>query len=435
MLEFLHLENVGPAPEMTMHFASRLNLITGDNGLGKSFLLDVAWWALTRRWPRDLNPRMVSGFMARPRGPGRASIALRFTGKTAKEDYQSAFDRKEQAWAGRSGRPANPGLVLYAQVDGSFSLWDPARNYWKKKGNVDVQDRLPAYVFSPADVWYGLTIEKTLVCAGLLADWISWQNVRGEPFGMLEKVLDKLSPPGGPRLLPGRSTRLGFDVRDIPTLAMPYGEEVPVLHASAGIRRVIALSYFLVWAWQEHVIASRQLDQATANQVIVLVDEIEAHLHPRWQRQIVRSLLGVVEDLVPEARVQVVAATHSPLVLAAVEPDFDAMRDAWFDLDLMPGDPETGATSTVRLERRHFVPHGDASGWLASDAFDLLSGGRSIPAEEAIQMALALLRRPGTPNVTEVDEVDALLRAAALPDIDPFWVRWSAFRDRLRVNG
>jgi predicted ATPase len=45
MLESLHLKNVGPAPELRFEPAERLNLITGDNGLGKSFLLDVAWWA------------------------------------------------------------------------------------------------------------------------------------------------------------------------------------------------------------------------------------------------------------------------------------------------------------------------------------------------------------------------------------------------------
>jgi DNA repair ATPase RecN len=50
MLESLHLKNVGPAPELRWELAKRLNLITGDNGLGKSFLLDVAWWALTRTW-------------------------------------------------------------------------------------------------------------------------------------------------------------------------------------------------------------------------------------------------------------------------------------------------------------------------------------------------------------------------------------------------
>src|SRR5512140_1379077 len=43
MLESLHLKNVGPAPDLRFEPAKRLNLLTGDNGLGKSFLLDVAW--------------------------------------------------------------------------------------------------------------------------------------------------------------------------------------------------------------------------------------------------------------------------------------------------------------------------------------------------------------------------------------------------------
>ena len=53
MLQSVHLRDVGPAAEMAWELGSRLNLITGDNGLGKSFLLDVAWWALTRTWARE----------------------------------------------------------------------------------------------------------------------------------------------------------------------------------------------------------------------------------------------------------------------------------------------------------------------------------------------------------------------------------------------
>ena len=71
MLEYLHLINVGPAPEMELRLAPRLNLLTGDNGLGKSFLLDVAWWALARRWAHDVNPRLTSGYMAQPRSGKR----------------------------------------------------------------------------------------------------------------------------------------------------------------------------------------------------------------------------------------------------------------------------------------------------------------------------------------------------------------------------
>ena len=27
-----------------------MNFLTGDNGLGKTFLLDIAWWVLTQTW-------------------------------------------------------------------------------------------------------------------------------------------------------------------------------------------------------------------------------------------------------------------------------------------------------------------------------------------------------------------------------------------------
>jgi AAA domain len=137
MLKSLHLKNVGPAPEMTMALADRLNLITGDNGLGKSFLLDVAWWALTRRWPQEVNPNLTSGYSARPTDVKKpATIEFSLTGKSKEKlvSYTSTYAPRDQAWSGRAGRPWNPGLVIYAHADGGFSVWDPARNYWKKKG-------------------------------------------------------------------------------------------------------------------------------------------------------------------------------------------------------------------------------------------------------------------------------------------------------------
>src|SRR5687767_14758796 len=118
MIEYLHLENVGPSPELTMELGPRLNLITGDNGLGKSFLLDVAWWALTRKWPAEVNPSVTSGLMARPARSGPAAIEFSFHSKVKKERYRSEFNRREETWKGRPGRPPNPGLVLYAQVEG-----------------------------------------------------------------------------------------------------------------------------------------------------------------------------------------------------------------------------------------------------------------------------------------------------------------------------
>lgn len=427
MLRYLHLTNVGPAPEMEAELAPRINLITGDNGLGKSFLLDIAWWALTRTWPAKVNTALVSGHMARPRGPGKACIEFRFDGAAKPKDHISEFDRKRQLWVNSAGRPANPGLVLYAQVDGSFSLWDPARNAARGVDD-DGLARPPAYVFTPEQVWRGLDApDGTKICNGLFADWATWQNKGSEAFTWLEDVLGMLSPEGGEKLRPGELTYLGLDTREIPTIRMPYGQDVPVVHASAGIRRIVALAYLLVWSWQEHYRVSEQLEQPKVRQVIFLIDELEAHLHPRWQRQIIKPLLHVVESLADhQAQVQLIAATHSPLIAASLEPLFDPEQDAWFDLDL-----ETGAVPpAVVLRKRPFFRQGDASSWLTSPAFDLKEA-RSLEAEKAIADAYALLR--GEVSRDRLAEIDAALRAT-MPGQDPFWIRWSAFVERTRTT-
>ena len=422
MLEYIHLKNVGPAAEMQMDLAPRLNVLTGDNGLGKSFLLDIAWWALTRRWPKEVNPKLASGMMARPHKDKSASISFAFGGKAKQEKYESTFDYAKQTWTGRRGRPANPGLVLYAMADGSFAVWDPARNYWQEKKNnndlPEVSARPSAYVFTPQQVWDGLPGDQGMLCNGLIADWAGWQKENGATFDSLKAVLDVLSPGEGEKLTPGALTRISLDdVRDMPTIRMEYGQNVTVQQASAGMRRVMALAYFLVWCWQEHIQASRLLRQETATQIIFLIDEMEAHLHPRWQRSIVRALLEVVKKLVPSASVQLIGATHSPLVLASVEPLFDEKQDAWFDIDLVKVSKKTH----VVLEKREWIRQGDAARWLTSEAFDLGSA-RSLEAEQALKAAEEALKDEGF-NADKAKTIDAKLRKV-LGDTDPFWMRW-----------
>ncbi len=425
MLEYLRLENVGPAPEMEMNLAKRFNLITGDNGLGKSFLLDVAWWALARRWPAEVNPTVSSGLMARPAKSGSAVIEFSFRGEVKQERYKSAFNRRAEAWTGRPGRPANPGLVLYAQVDGGFSVWDPNRNYWKETKDTDIQERQPAYIFSSREVWNGLKSGETQLCNGLVADWALWQKEDGEAFHQLTSVLAALSPSAAEQLAPGDLTKLSVDdARWIPTLRMPYGIDVPVLYASAAMRRIVALVYLLVWSWQEHVRAAALLDEKPTAQVTFLIDELESHLHPRWQRTIVRSLLQVMKALAGKAAVQIIGATHSPLLLASLEPIFEPEEDAWFDLDL----ERRNGSSQVLLRKREFVRLGEVSDWLTSEAFDLKIA-RSLEAEEAMDSAFRLLARQEEASAEEVRAVDESLRTV-LPDIDRFWVRWSAFAEK-----
>ncbi len=417
MIKNLKLHNVGPAKTIELaDMGDRLNLISGDNGLGKSFLLDTAWWALTRKWPAEINPKLISGKMARPYSEGEAKIEFTFSGKTKTEDYASSFDRKKQSWTGRAGRPPNPGLVLYAMADGSFALWDPARNYWQQNGDIDVQERQAAYVFNPSQVWYGLPGDKSsMLCNGLVSDWAGWQKEKGTTFKKLCGILEQLSPSTKEKIEPGELTRIAIDdVRDIPTLKMAYGQSVPVLHASSGMRRIIALAYFLVWAWEEHVKASKQLDETPTHQIVFLVDEIESHLHPKWQRKIIPALLETVKVLAKNATAQVIAVTHSPLIMASAEPLFDENKDAWFDIDLVG--------KKVELTKRQFSRQGDYVSWLTSEAFDMKSG-RSLEAEEALEQAAKAMSSDEI-DPKKAKSIDTKLRKV-LGETDPFWLRWS----------
>ncbi len=421
MIHNLNVVNVGPADKMQLAFGSRLNLLTGDNGLGKSFLLDIVWWSLTRKWPAEINPKLTAGKKALPAAAGEASISFSFTGKSKVEQYESSFVRREQSWTGRAGRPANPGLVLYAMADSSFAVWDPHRNYWRTQGDLDIQERLPAYVLSPNEVWDGLaSVEGSWLCNGLIRDLASWQKENGDAFKHLKAVLKVLSPSEDEILTLGDLTRISLDdVRDIPTIRMPYQKDVPVVHSSSGMRRILALAYLLVWAWQEHQQAAKQLGESVTPQITFLIDEIESHLHPSWQRSIVPTLLSVMRKLDKHAKVQLITATHSPLVMASVEPLFDANQDAWFDLDLCNGE--------VALTQRVYEKQGDVINWLTSEAFDLKSG-RPKEYETLVSEASALLMQPSPDKAMLEAMYQRLLKA--LKPTDEFLFRWRAICDK-----
>jgi len=424
MLERLELENVGPAPAMTLDLKRRLNLITGDNGLGKSFLLDVAWWALTRKWPRDLNPRLTSGYPARPteiRRPAKLRFRLTTDAGNSRR-FESSYSIEDQSWTGQPGRPWSPGLVVHAHADGGFSVWDPARNYWRRRGDIDVQDRLAGYVFSPQEVWTGLFVQiegrATKVCKGLLDDWSSWIREGGGNARRMSEVVGALAVQGEPWHV-GPIMRLSVDdAQDIPSIRTEYSEAVPIVHASSAVRRITGLAYMLVWSWSEHVRAAEQLGLGVAGQIILLFDEVDSHLHPRWQRTIVPAILGVMDRLTDrESDVQLIAATHSPLVLASVEPHFDEERDGLFHLDFRDG--------RVQLDVVPWAAQGDALNWLVSDVFGLRQG-RSIEAEQAIGEAQAYMRGDmlQTPeSLRERDRIDGQLQRV-LAGHDPFWPRW-----------
>lgn len=87
------------------------------------------------------------------------------------------------------------------------------------------------------------------------------------------------------------------------------GRVTPIDALSEGYRSVFAMTVDII---RELLDESDNLEQA---QALVLIDELETHLHPRWKMQVMTSLRKVFP------RVQFIVTTHDPLCLRGMDDD------------------------------------------------------------------------------------------------------------------
>jgi len=156
---------------------------------------------------------------------------------------------------------------------------------------------------------------------------------------------------------------------------------------------------------------------------VLLIDEMEAHLHPQWQRVIVPALLEVIRILEKRLEIQLIIATHSPLIMASVEPIFDEETDSLFTLDLIK--------SELEINKIPYVKHGSINAWLTSEVFNL-ARPYSVEAERALTEAKNL-QLSNHPDPEEVKSVSEQL-VEHLPSVDPFWPRWKYFAEKHGVE-
>ena len=415
-LSALNIRAVGPATHLRYTPSRRLNLITGDNSLGKTFVLECVWWAVTGHW---------NDFVAAPRANvQRSAPRIQYALQTFGRDHHYTFAYSFDIHSWRAVRPKSKppsGLAIFARHDGSYAIWDPA-SYPTDSYSV----RHEPLLLDRDSLWHGkhrtTPRGRTVsICNGLLSDWIDWQTRStqfDEIFEAFRRCLQVLSPPGEPTLEADEPTHLPGDEQEIPTLKMQYGS-VPVLHASASVQRIVGLVYVVIWAWFRHRRIARLSGRAPQDQLVLIVDEVEAHLHPRWQRSIVPALLQAVDSLVGELTTQLHVASHSPLVLASVEPIFKPLHDSLHHLKLRE--------DSVLMERLPFERYGSIDSWLRSDMFGL-KHARSLRAENVIEQAkrLQLSERPVAADVAETDR----MLAQCLRDDDEFWPRWRYFAEQ-----
>jgi hypothetical protein len=121
LLRSLSLEGVGPIDGLIFEPGERLNIIAGDNGLGKTFLLDCTWWAMSQNWAgKPVHPR-VDARWSHPR------ISYEIGSSDEQEKMTAKYDWDLSLWDIAKKRNILPGLLIYARIDNSFAIWDPVK--------------------------------------------------------------------------------------------------------------------------------------------------------------------------------------------------------------------------------------------------------------------------------------------------------------------
>lgn len=314
----LTLENFRCARQLRfaddLSFDARANVFFGVNGSGKTTVLDAL--ALLLSWlPARIRSSTGTGrnltLLDIRNGAGHAAISL--TAQSGAANYTWALAKR------RTGTPdpsTRTNLSEASELSRKMQETVPVLAYYPvQRAVVDIPLRIRTqHDFSPLN-----TYENTLSSAANFRTFFEWfrqrEDIENEYLRhgdgsdrdtQLEAVRHAVET-----ILPGYS---GLTVRREP-LRMEIAKAAGILRVdqlSDGEKCLLALVGDL--ARRLAMAHGRRPGNPLHGHGIVLIDEIDLHLHPEWQRIILPRLLSAFPNC------QFFITTHSPLVLNQLQP-------------------------------------------------------------------------------------------------------------------
>lgn len=340
-LERLSLANCGGFEQIDIDFEQDVTLIAGVNGVGKSTLLRALAVVLSRAMPEFTPSRSAAVYFTDDDIHGdksslEVSARLHINSQTINAGVQRLRAADEQGDRFMLLRQAETteeatnfvGSLRARTLTGDLEAGmketraalaelkrtanPPLAVYFTPKRQLPGQPRtLPEAKPFDTSIAFGRALHDREVELREFMHWFRTQEKLGaanEPRRL--KVLDALRGvvsemvPEFTNLRIQESPRLGFVVDK-------RGQPFYLHQLSDGERGLLALVFDLT---RRLAIANPESDNPIADGVaLVLIDEIELHLHPKWQRDVLGRLRSVFQNC------QFVVTTHSPLVLGEVE--------------------------------------------------------------------------------------------------------------------
>lgn len=349
-------------------------LILGENAVGKSTVLEAFALGLTSRENREnigvdaekfrLNP----GYLGSQRMGPRQSSRLEFKFE----------NEKRVVTIGEHFEVDNPSALLPVFAYGAFRQFVDVRAQSQLPSPIATLFNQDAILPNPEDWLLGLSSPEFDMVIRALREIISVEgNFDHVERDQVEKrcyVVSILNDESGNREI---KTPLGL--------------------VSSGFRSVLAMTCDIfrnILTGQKRGRSDVSLDSATG---IVLIDEVEAHLHPRWKMQIMRGLRNALPQMT------FIVTSHDPLCLRGMEDEeIVVMRRV---IEQTPG-----RGIAIKVEFRADLPKVNQltiEQLLTADFFGLLSTDQPEVEEAMARISDLLARRSANDKLTS-EETDTI---------------------------
>jgi predicted ATP-binding protein involved in virulence len=323
VLKAFHWQGVTIFEDGSYWFAPRINVLLGKNGYGKTILFRVLTAMMQRNG--DSSGLLFNG-AEKSASSAAAGVQARLSVEVTRNGSQEEIVRDATYFIDepspttvRMGSYTAAGkfpvgkIPLLAIPDSRFVN----RTRRTVAGAVSASESLAssgARNFMTQEPYENVVQDfLTQLCIDYLEP-ISGSRMRGFDryiFRLVEEVLNELTEDGGFRFAEIRRVGTsGFEIlvytagsQDIP---------IPIQSASQGTLSVVAV-FGLIYSFLHSLRPDLAEDAVPSVVGTVLIDEIDAHLHPSWQQKILGMLTGRFPN------VQFIVCAHSPAIVAGCD--------------------------------------------------------------------------------------------------------------------
>ncbi len=289
----------------------------------------------------------------------------------------------------------NPGSVLPVISYQSFSrVSNQKRDKWLNPFLSDYS-RVVGYV----DCLEEAANDKMLTNWCRKMEQISWQQEKP----ILEYEVVKRAVSDFMKFMQdGEGVTVSYDKRTEELVYSDGEETLPIRLLSSGFRNLLGMVFDI--AYRMAVLNPDLLDDITEKTPgVVLIDEIDMHLHPNWQWRVVEALKHTFP------KVQFIATTHSPIIIASCkEEKLIALR-----------------LEDVFLDKPSEIVHGKtAKGWMVDSVLEkyMHSGNRAPETMSKLKRLSELAKEKLAGDMSDIGrkEYEGLIKelSEVLPEDD-----------------